>query len=70
MAWTQTEIDTLKAAIARGVRKVVFVSPGGVRREQEYASLAEMERALSRMQAEVNPAVYGRAAAVAEHSRD
>jgi hypothetical protein len=49
MAWTQTDIDTLKSAIARGVREV------RVNGEMvQYASLKEMRQALEMMQAEVS----------------
>lgn len=48
MAWTQTDIDTLKAAIARGVRKVRINGE-----EVEYGSMTEMRQALSLMEGEV-----------------
>lgn len=48
MAWTQTEIDALKSAIARGVRRVRMNGE-----EVEYASLTEMRAALTLMEAEV-----------------
>ncbi len=49
MAWTQGDIDGLKAAIARGARRVRINGE-----EVEYASMAEMMRALARMEAEVS----------------
>ncbi len=48
MAWTQTDIDALKAAIGRGV-KLVRQGHDIV----EYASMAEMRAALAMMEAEV-----------------
>ncbi len=50
MAWTQSEIDALKAAIASGTKSV---SVNG--RTVTYHSLAEMRQALRDMEAEVNP---------------
>lgn len=52
MAWTQSDIDALKRAIATGVKKASFGS-GETRREQEFRSLAEMKEALADMIAEV-----------------
>lgn len=49
MAWTQTEIDALKAAIASGAKSI---SVNG--RMVTYHSLAEMRQALRDMEAEVN----------------
>lgn len=49
MAWTQGDIDGLKAAIARGARRVRINGE-----EVEYASMSEMMRALARMEAEVS----------------
>lgn len=69
MAFTQTEIDTLRAHIARGVRKVEFMAPGGVKRVVEYASIGEMLKALALMEAQVSGATTGRCR-LAEHSRD
>lgn len=69
MAFTQTEVDALRTAIARGVRKVEFMAPGGVKRVVEYASVGEMLRAMSVMEAQVAGVTTGRAT-VAEHSRD
>lgn len=51
MAFSQTDIDNLKASIARGARKVKQGDE-----EIEYTSLADMQRALRMMQAEVAPA--------------
>ncbi len=58
MAWTQSDIDTLKAAIATGATLVRF-GAGPDSREVRYRSLAEMNELLSKMEAEVNPAKAG-----------
>lgn len=50
MAWTQAEIDALKAAIATGVKSVTYTD-----RTVVYHSLAEQMQALAAMEAEVNP---------------
>lgn len=49
MAWTQTDIDKLKAAMAGGIRRVQYTS-GSV----EYQSVAEMEKVLKRMERDVS----------------
>lgn len=49
MAWTQTDIDTLKAAIARGVREVRINGE-----MVQYQSMKEMKQALEMMTAEVS----------------
>lgn len=48
MAWTQTDIDALKAAMARGVKMVRQGSE-----IVEYASMSEMRATLAMMEAEV-----------------
>lgn len=58
MAYTQTDIDTLKAAIATGATLVKF-GAGPDSREVRYRSLSEMESVLSKMQAEVSPSTSG-----------
>jgi len=55
MAWTQADVDTLKAAIATGARRVRF-GAGPDAREVEYRSLEEMNRALGQMLGEISPA--------------
>lgn len=50
MAWTQTDIDRLKAAIGLGVKRVRYASG-----ETEYQSLDEMRKLLNDMQRDVNP---------------
>lgn len=54
MAWTQTDVDALKAAIALGALKVRYSD-----REVTYRSLDEMRETLALMEAEAN-AVPGR----------
>lgn len=49
MAYTQTDIDRLKKAMAAGVRKVMY-SDG---RSHEFFSMAEMQAQLTRMENEV-----------------
>jgi hypothetical protein len=49
MAWTQADVDTLKAAIASGVKRVRYTD-----REVEYQSTEDMRAALSAAQQEVN----------------
>jgi hypothetical protein len=48
MAWTQSDIDALKAAIKTGVRRVTFGD-----QTTEYQDMAAMIRALKLMEAEV-----------------
>lgn len=50
MAYTQADVDRLKAAIAQGVRRVHFND-----RDIEFRDLDEMERILAIMQADVTP---------------
>jgi len=50
MSYSQSDIDTLKAAIAQGARLVRFAD-----RTVEYRTLAEMKETLALMQAEVSP---------------
>lgn len=50
MAYTQQDIDTLKAAMAQGVSEVRYVS-GSV----TYRSLDDMMKTLKLMEAEINP---------------
>lgn len=45
--WTQENIDTLAAAMAGGIKKVVYDGPP--RREVEYQTLSEMETLLGKM---------------------
>lgn len=52
MAYTQSDIDRLKAAMGAGVRKVTY-SDG---RSHEFFSMAEMQAQLTRMENEVSGA--------------
>ena len=49
MAWSQTEIDSLKSAIASGVRTVAYAD-----KTVTYHSMADMLTALAAMEAEVS----------------
>ncbi len=69
MAWTQSDIDALKQAMATGAKRVVFGS-GETRREQEFRSLAEMEKILADMTDAVLGAQAPQRTAYAQHSRD
>ena len=51
MAWTQVDVDKLKAAIAQGATKVKFAD-----REVTYRSLDEMRETLRLLQADVDAA--------------
>jgi hypothetical protein len=55
MAYTQADLDALKAAIASGARKVIFGS-GPDTRTVEYRSLNDMLATLALIAAEVSPA--------------
>lgn len=50
MAYTQTDLDALQAAIAQGARKVKFEG-----KEVEYLSLAEMEQTERKIQKALKP---------------
>lgn len=50
MAFTQADVDKIKAAIAAGVKRVRFRD-----REVEYRSLEEMKDALELIEKELNP---------------
>lgn len=52
MAWTQIDIDALKAAIATGVTSVSYAGPPA--RSVSYRSLAEMQAVLAMMERDVN----------------
>lgn len=52
MAWTQTDIDALKAAIATGALSVSYAGPPA--RSITYRSLAEMQTILAQMEGSVN----------------
>lgn len=69
MAWTQSDIDTLKLAIATGTKRVEFGS-GETRRVQEFRSLAEMKEILADMTGEVLGPLAPQSTAYVQHSRD
>lgn len=54
MAWTQTDIDNLKAAIASGIKQVSYNGPPA--RTVIYQDADAMWKALAAMQAEVQGA--------------
>lgn len=55
MAYTQDDLDAIKAAIASGAKRVRY-SDGS---EIEYQSLTDMLRAKATIDAEVNPPAVG-----------
>lgn len=55
MAWTQADVDALKAAIASGAQSVTYPDGSAV----TYRSLGQMKDVLGMMQAEVNRAAGG-----------
>jgi len=69
MAYTQDDIDALKAAIATGAQKVTFGS-GPDSRTVEYRSLDQMRSILGDMIAEVSPSSVRSTISYAEFSRD
>jgi hypothetical protein len=48
MAWTQADVDTLKAAMAKGEKSVTFAD-----RSVVYRDVSEMREALAMIEAEV-----------------
>lgn len=67
MAFTQTDIDTLKRAIATGARRVRYESAGEIR-EVMYRSHEEMMSVLAMMEREVNSGSKARSVLV-RHDR-
>lgn len=59
MAWTQSDIDTLKAAIARGVNEVRINGE-----KVQYQTVKDMRQALEMMTAEVSGTVRSAIVAV------
>lgn len=57
MAWTQDDIDTLKAAVRSGILSVTYDGPP--RRSITYQSLAEMRDLLAEMEGLVSSATTG-----------
>lgn len=51
MAWTTTDRDALKKAIAQGAQRVRFAD-----RDVEYRSLEEMRQVLAMIEADINTA--------------
>lgn len=51
MAWTQTDLDVLKAAIAQGATSVRFAD-----RQVNYRSLDEMQNTMRMIQADIDAA--------------
>lgn len=68
MPYTQTDIDTLKAAIASGALEVEFGS-GAERRRVKYRSLADMRSTLADLIAEVSPSTSLGRVSYIEHDR-
>lgn len=56
--WTQSDIDTLKAAIASGILTVRYDGPP--KRELTYQSLSEMRKLLAEMQGDVSATAGGK----------
>lgn len=69
MAYTQSDVDALKAAIASGALRVKFGS-GPDSREVEYRNLSDMNATLAMMLAEVSPTTPRPRVSVVQHSRD
>lgn len=69
MAYTQTDLDNLKAAIATGARRVKF-GAGPDSREVDYRSLDDMIATKNLIEAELSAAAPFRAVTFAEHTRD
>ena len=69
MAYTQSDIDALNAAIATGATLVKF-GAGADSREVRYRSLADMKATLADMIAEVSPASSSPRTSFVAHSRD
>ncbi|MGC2781687.1 MAG: hypothetical protein WA418_39225 [Bradyrhizobium sp.] len=69
MAYTQDDIDTLKAALATGTRRVKFQS-GSDSREVEYQSRADMIAQLEDMIQEVSPSLAAPMVTYIRHCRD
>ncbi|WP_315734181.1 MULTISPECIES: phage head-tail joining protein [unclassified Bradyrhizobium] len=69
MAYTQDDIDALKAALATGARRVKFGS-GPDSRDVEYQSRAEMLAQLSDMTREVTGTAPAPFVSFVRHCRD
>lgn len=69
MAYTQDDIDALKAALASGARRVKFGS-GPDSREVEYFDREKMVAQLDDMIKEVSPSTAAPRVSYIRHSRD
>jgi hypothetical protein len=69
MAWTQSDIDALKRAMATGALEVE-IRQGDVTQRIRYQSFAAMQAALAQMESEVNAASAPSAFSFPSHSRD
>lgn len=69
MAYTQDDVDSLKAALATGAKSVKFGS-GADSRETTYRSLDEMRSILADMIAEVSPTPGFSSISYVAHCRD
>lgn len=69
MAYTQADIDALKAALASGAKRVKFGS-GPDSREVEYFTRAEMLAQLDDMTKEVTPTAVAPRVSYVRHCRD
>lgn len=61
--WTQSDIDSLKAAVASGVLSVTYSGPP--QRTVTYHSLSEMRALLTEMVADVNAQAGGSSFSIA-----
>lgn len=69
MAWTQSDIDRLRRAIATGAKRVEF-GDGQTRNVKEFHSLRDMLDLLSRMEDEVAGAQAPQRWSVTQFERD
>lgn len=69
MAYTQADIDALKAAIATGALEVEF-GAGPDKQRVRYRSLADMQAILAQMIAEVDGADPAPRVSFIQHCRD
>jgi hypothetical protein len=69
MAWTQQNIDALKAAIATGLLEAE-IRQGDVTQRMRYQSFSQMQAALAQMEAEVNASSQPSAFSFPAYSRD
>jgi hypothetical protein len=67
IAWTQAEVDALRAAVASGVLTVVYDGPP--RRQVTYQSLQQMRELLSSMVQSVDQVTTGRPGFILANTR-